>query len=244
MMSYKKRVRAESVPDPEVSTAIVPKTPELVLPAVSDDVIEEVYQGICNLQRGATIALAVETGKLIVDRFYGGDLTGWRTHGSDEPSLRKLAAKFKDADGDTGISAAGLFRILGIYEINERFDISTRKRLTSSHVRAVIGLPEPEQERLLTEADEKALTTRQLEEKVAKIRKKTNKDGRGRPPLPAFVKTMNMLGKLARDEDAFGELEMVRGMDAAEVQKVINQVLDMKGRLVELEDGLRKRIAS
>jgi hypothetical protein len=220
--------------------ALPPEPQETALePVVDDELITEVYEEIRSLQRDATIELAVKMGELIVERFYGGRLDAWREHGQKESSLRKLAAKFED--DESGMSAAGIYRVVAIYELDQRLGVSARKQLTVTHIRAVIGLPQAEQKRLLDQAEAKGWTTRQLEDKAATARKKEG-DGRGRHPLPAFVKTANWLGKLVEQEDSFGDLDALEGMDEDAVEATARKITTMRQKLEALEGKLQDRL--
>jgi chaperonin cofactor prefoldin len=216
-----------------------PEVDDALAPVVDDRLISSVYEEIRSLQRDATIELAVKMGELIVKRFYGGRLEAWREHGPKESSLRKLAAKFED--DESGMSAAGIYRVVAIYELDQRLDVSSRKRLTVTHIRAVLGLPPAEQKRLLDQAEAKGWSTRQLEDKAAGVRKREG-DGRGRPPLPAFVKTANWLGKLVEQEDSFGDLDALEGMDEDAVEATARKVTSMREKLEELEEKLQERL--
>jgi hypothetical protein len=140
--------RKRRAPRPAAPPEVLPPEPEegALQPVVDDNVIASVYEEIRSLQRDATIDLAVKMGELIVKRFYGGRLDAWREHGPKESSLRKLAAKFED--DESGMSAAGIYRVVAIYELDQRLSVSSRKQLTVTHIRAVLGLPLAEQERL------------------------------------------------------------------------------------------------
>jgi len=231
---------------PEAGTTALAKAPaegEVLEPGstVPDKVVDEVYTKIVGMQRDATVDLAVEMGKLIVDTFYQGDFQGWREHGNKEASLRKLAARFENDEESTGMSAAGIYRVVAIYELDKRLNVSARKHLTVTHIRSVIGLPPAEQKRLIDEAEGNEWTTRKLEEVVAKVRKKSS-DGRGRPALPAFVKTLNALGKLAIREDAFADLDQINELDEEATKGALTSVTGMRERLVEIEGKLQARL--
>ena len=84
------------------------------------------------------------------------------------------------------ISASALFRALGIYELKLRFAEHPMWRiLTTCHLRAVLGLPESEQSRLLDLATEGSWTAQALESAAALSREnhKTSRGGRPRKLL-------------------------------------------------------------
>ncbi|MFZ5480498.1 MAG: hypothetical protein ACOZNI_27295, partial [Myxococcota bacterium] len=116
------------------------------------------------------------------------------------------------------------------------------KHLTLTHLRAVLGLPEKDQERLLAAAEEKAWTTRQLEDKAAKVRK-SEADGRGRKPDPGFVKGIRRLGKLLDEKDAwFGDLEKVEELEPDQAKALWDHVTGMKLQCEALQKALEGRV--
>jgi hypothetical protein len=122
-----------------------------------------------------------------------------------------------------------------------RRDVSSRKWPPMTHLCALLGLPPAEQKRLLDQAENKGWTTRQLEDKAASVRKKEG-DGRGRPPLPAFVKTANWLGKLVEQGDSFGDLDALEGMDEDAVEATARKITSMRQKLEELEGKLQETL--
>lgn len=208
---------------------------------VPDRVIDEVYRGILRLHRDATIELAVQMGRLIIEGFFGGRFEPWREHGPKETSLRRLAARFDTGDAP-GLSATGIHRVISIYEMEHRLQVSVRKHLTLTHVRAVIGLPPDDQSRLLAAAEAKRWTTRVFETKVARVRREIA-GGRGRPPLPAFLKTTNLLSRVAADQNAFADLDLVAGMEKEQAEKILLSMSSLEDRLTALKERLMERLA-
>lgn len=212
---------------------------EMLPPAVDDAVVDEVVETIHALTRGATVDLSIRIGGLIVEKFYGGDLATWHSRGAKDASFRRLADRLGD-DGE--VSAAKLSRMVGIYEMDTRLGVSARKHLTATHLRAVLGLPDAQQRRLLDQTESKGWETRKLEEEAAKVRKK-NANGRGRPPLPAFVKSIGRLGRMLEDGDAlFGDLDAVEDLDADEAEELWKTVTGMKLKCEQLQKALAPRV--
>jgi hypothetical protein len=194
------------------------------------------------MQRDATVDLAVRMGELIVKRFYRGKLDAYRQHGQREASLRKLARRFEDEDG-TGVSAAGIYRAVAFYELDRRLGLTDRKHLTVTHIRALIGLPAADQEALLAAADEQHLTSTELEKRAAAARKRA-RGNRGRPRLPAFLKTTNQLARLASQVDAFADLDLVQQLDDDDLEEARRKVLVVRERLAVLEAALTRTSAA
>lgn len=212
---------------------------ELLPPAVPDHVVDAVYEQIQDLHRGATLELWNRIGELIISSFYGGELAAWRERGPKDSSFRKLASRFEDSD----ISASRLSRMVGVHELSQRLGVASLQQLSTTHLAAVLGLPDAEQKRLIEQAAEKNLTTRELRERAQAARKKAG-DGRGRPPLPAFVKTINILGKLVESgEDAFGDIDKVEDLDEEESTRLYQAVTGMRLRCEKLQKLLEPRTA-
>lgn len=122
--------------------------------------------------------MALTIGRIVIEEIYDGDLTSWRQRGPKDTSLRHLAV-----DPRLTISASALYRALGIYELKIRHaDHPMWEMLTVCHLRAVLGLPAPEQTRLLDLATASSWTTQALEQAAAASRDchKTSRGGRPR----------------------------------------------------------------
>lgn len=208
-----------------------PKNPpdpaELLPPTVPDAVLDALVADLRTLQRDATLDLALAMGELIVERIYAGDLAAWRDRGVKDASFRKLSKRLEDAE-IPGLSAAGLSRAVGVWELEQRVGLTRRPQLNVSHARAVLGLQDAQQERLLGMAEAKDWTADRLEREVARIRKRDG-GGKGRPPLPAFVKGVNQLERMLAD-DAFADLDRVDGLPAQERTRMRASVAAMKAQ--------------
>src|SRR5262245_50979504 len=74
-------------------------------PRASDEVVDQVVKEINALHTVRSLEAALGIGRIVVDRFYGGDFTSWRRHKTKEASFRKLAAR-----EDLSVSATSLYR--------------------------------------------------------------------------------------------------------------------------------------
>jgi hypothetical protein len=155
-----------------------------------DQVVEELNQ----LYRRAALDAALKMGQLIVDRFYRGDLTAWRNHAGKEASFRKLAAR---ADRDLQVSPTGLWRAVALYELTTRLELKNIRHLGMTHLRLVLGLPDHEQRRLLTNAEQMGWDTERLEEETAMLRGKLGNRA-GRPPVLPLVRAIRSLASDAQ----------------------------------------------
>jgi hypothetical protein len=197
-----------------------------VAKVVSDEEVDDLVRDLNDLHRGAALETALRIGELIVKRFYGGDLSAWRTHTTKEASFRKLAAR---ADRDLRISATGLWRAVALYELTTRLKITSPRYLTVTHLRLVLGLPDDEQRRLLASAEQMEWPTERLEEETARLRSQA-KNRFGRPAMLPLVRVMRLLAKeaqraggMATEDDYIAPLtsEQIRA-----VHKVANEVKD------------------
>jgi len=217
------------------ATLAVPEQELLPAQEVSDRVIDQVAQDIRRLQRDATIGLALHIGELIIRNLYGGDFSTWRSHGSKDVSFRKLTVLLQE-----DLSVSVLYRSVAIYELADRMGVSTWKHLGVSHVRAVLGLPMKEQERILSAAEEKAWTVDRIEQEVAKSRKELETGAkRGRPALPAFVKSIHYMKRFVEEEELLGGLEEVRNLDAGELSELEQTDTTLQARLHEVLKRLK-----
>lgn len=227
---------------PGKKKALAPEAPAEVLPAgVTDKVIDEVYEEIQNIHRESLLHVAVATGRIVVERFFGGDLEAWQERGPKDTSFRKLAAKFGEGD----LSASGLHRAVNIYALDQKHGVSGRKHLTATHVRALIGLSDQEAERLIRHTEKNDWSAKKLETEATKARKKENTSGAGRPPLPAFVKTIRHLGKLndAKD-DSFGDMDDMDQLDADTAAELYQTIIGTESRLGVMKNALKIHLAN
>lgn len=224
---------------PAADDALPTTTADKEHPTVNDDVVTEVIAGIRAAQAKHGFALSRDIGQLVVEKFYDGDITAFRKRGPKDASLRKLAEH-----PDLPMSSTGLYNALATYELLERLpDVYASKQLTPTHVRAVLPLPPPEQEKLLKRAEKKGMTVRELEEEARKVKARTKKSAGGRPRLPRFVKTINALRKYVdSDDDLFGDLDAVEKLDAEEAEALWKTVTGLKLKCEELQKLLQASV--
>lgn len=162
--------------------------PARVCRCVDSGVIDDVVHELRHLAHRAALDLALEVGRVIVDRFYGGRTDVWRQRGKRCASFRKLAAR-----PDLPMSASGVYRAVAIYEVWQRIGgIATWKHVGACHLRAVLSLPPADQDTVLLRAEAQRLSVRELEDTVAELRS-VRADRRGRPRQSPVVRTMRSL---------------------------------------------------
>ncbi len=135
----------------------------------------------------SALDFALSVGLLIVQGLYGGNLAAWRARGRGDLSFRQLSRK-------TRVSASVLYRAMAVYEMSCRMDV-VQWGLPMSHLRAVIGLPDADQCRLLQQAKRAHWTVLEMERACAVVRKRGRKTPLGRPPSPALIKGISKLSR-------------------------------------------------
>ncbi len=213
-------------------------TTDLLPPAVSDSELDRVVAQINRLFQRASLTMVLGVGELIVDRFYSGDLEAWRCRGVKDASFRKLTAR-----PDLQLSTAGLYRAVATYELCMRLGVSSWRHLGVSHLYAVLGLEHEQQRRLIAQAEDHAWTVRELGARASAMRIKAP-GKRGRPRLPAFVKTVGKLGRILDDDgEPFGDLEKLDDLSDEEAQRLHRTVADMRARCERLERKLERKLS-
>jgi hypothetical protein len=99
------------------------------------------------------------------------------------------------------MSASAIYRSVAIYELWQRLGPgATWKHVGACHLRAVLGLPAPDQEEVLLQAERERLTVRQLDELVAGIRAQRS-DRRGRPPRRPLARALHDVHRAIEELD-------------------------------------------
>jgi len=226
-------LREASAPEPEV------------LPApVSDQEIEAVHDELRRMHHAATLELAIAMGRLIIDRFFGGSLDSWRQRGEQDASLRRLTARLSGDAEQSGLSPLTVYRAVGIYDLEDRFRISSRKCITASHARLLIGLPQTEVEHLIRHTEKNTWTAERMEEDAKDRRKKLQKARKGRPALPAFLKTVHHFDTLLdKGETAFGDLDAIASLSCEDAARLHATTVRMQVRCEEMSRLLAERMS-
>jgi hypothetical protein len=210
------------------------------VPAVGSggEILDALVRDLNRLQNRAGLELAVAMGGLIVERFYGGDLSRWRQHRAREISFRKLAAR---ADRDLRVSPTLLYRAVALYELTSRLGPERIRGLSMTHLRIVLGLPAAEQAALLEAAIEEKWPSERLDRAAAKVRL-TLARPRGRPAAPPLVRALRKLaGTWERVESAV-HVDEQTDLSDAEAQRVSEALTDIRKRLDKVDQRLASRI--
>jgi hypothetical protein len=192
-------------------------------PSVADEVVDEVVRELNDLHRGAALETALRMGRLIVTRFYAGDLTAWRRHTTKEASFRKLASR---ANSDLRISPTALYRCVALYELVERLALDTLRNLGVTHLRLVLGLPEDQQRRLLAAAEDEGWPSDRLEGEAARVRGKMPRKA-GRTAMPPLIRITRTIGQLSRRARGMGSEKEDLGRFTREDLRAVHQALEV-----------------
>jgi hypothetical protein len=154
---------------------------------------------------------ALTIGRVVIEEVYEGGLSGWRQRGTRDTSLRRLAA-----DPRLTISASALYRAIALYELKVRLaDHPMWQGLTVCHIRAVLGLPEAEQLRLLDLAIQHCWTIHAMDEAAASSREKHRTSRGGRPRKNRVTRAIEDAERALLDEDeALEDPEALREMSS------------------------------
>ncbi len=174
-------------------------------------------------------------GQYVVDTFFDGDYANFNKRGDGHLTFHDLATR-----DDLIVSKSVLHRSVQILELHKRLGEPEWRRVTATHYREVLALEDKHQATLLERAEKEGWSSREL---AVAAKKKKPSDGRGRPPLPSFVKAIGKLGKLVDDhETLFGDFDKLEKLDPLEAEALYQRVLDVRKACEDLQDRLRPRV--
>lgn len=178
------------------------------LPADALADLTAALRGIRKLDRLVT---AVQTGKLIIDSLFGGDLHRWRAR------ARADTYTTLESHAELPMSAADLYRSVRAYELCERFPwLLTSKLFTLSHVTELFVLDETTQAALLSEARERRWTVRRLRKAVHQAT--VARSSTGRPRTSQALKTVT---RLLNADSAFDGMDSLLSLDPSTAQRLL-----------------------
>lgn len=189
-----------------------------------------------SVQRGASLGLALDVGRIVVDTLYGGDLSRWRARQRKDNALRSLSRR-----ADLPLSTSTLYRALALYELSQREGTAGLHQLGVSHLRAVLGLPPAAQSALLAAAARERWTVARLEREASAQRSPARARG-GRKPIAPYIKSIRRIVQLTSPEALEG-LERCEELDATQLDELARQIGRARARLARLEHVLPKKRA-
>lgn len=199
--------------------------------ALTSDPVEQALARIRHVTRSMSLQVALEIGEIVFELIFGGDARLMRERGPKEISFRRLALH-----PDLPVSASTLWRSVGIYELSRRMpQLARSEHLGASHVRAVLGLPQREQEQLLRRAETERWELSRLESHAA-----TRRRGRGgRPPKLEILKALDTLRRVAAiPVSTFGDRAAVKRMTSEDIDVALATLNELDARLRELQKVL------
>lgn len=190
--------------------------------------LDELVTELTHIWNRSAVSTLVAVGETLIRWCYDGDIERWRARGANA-WLRRL-------EGHERLP----FKRKTIYLAVHFYDLSLRLHectflgdLGVGHVRAVLGLKQEEQLRLLSAAHKERWTIAQLTEEAAAERRSNRKSGR--PPTPTHVKVERQLRQhLHALRDLVHDPMLVEVCSPERIARLINAVLVMES---ELEDG-------
>ncbi len=202
--------------------------------ALSGDPVEVALAQIRLVARTASLQLALDVGEIVFFAFFDGDPAKLRERGPKDMSFRRLALH-----PELPMSATNLWRAVAIYELSSRFSLVRRsKHIGITHVRVVLGLPEPDQEELLLRAENERWHVSHLQAQ-AQLRRKGSG---GRPRKPAILKTLDALRRVAGlPVSVFADRRAVRRLGDEDVDVALETLRELEERTTELRKVLRER---
>lgn len=205
----------------------------------TDDPIELAAAEIRQVARVATLEMTLNVGEIVFRHLYQSDVELFHKNGQKDVSLRQLAERT-----ELGMSRATLWRAVSTYELSLRVpQLRKAQHLGVSHVRAVLGLPTRDQERLLAKAEREKLDVASVERAAASAR--SSRSGGGRPAKLDFMKAVDALMRVAGLPPSwFADRRAAAKMKADDVECALAMLDDLETRIGNLRDVLEDRKGS
>ena len=193
---------------------------------------EETEQLVLELKRvwcRSAVSTLVEVGGLIVRHCYGGDIEAWRHRGANAP-LRRL-----EQHSRLPFSRKTVYLALHFYDLSMRLEGQPfLHELGVGHLRAVLGLPGSEQERLLNAAIAGSWTIAELTKEAAAARRLSGRRT-GRPPAPEGVRaTRRLLQHVDALEQLLSDDSLIERCSPERLLRLRTRLADIKVELAEL----------
>jgi hypothetical protein len=211
---------------------------------LSNQEIGIVIAQLKRITRSANLEYALRVGAVIIHNFYGGDTSAWRSRGRKSSSLRRLAMH-----PDLPFSHGSLYRCVAIFDLCERLRAPSRwEHLGASHLRIVLGLSPPLQEKFLATANDNRWTVKALQSAVEREKSVRVTRG-GRRPEAALVKRLKTLSRCLEEyhgdatrADFLSRDDIQKGMSfLADARLVLDQVSGLLGSALTRTDSEQGR---
>lgn len=203
------------------TTSFHPSTPSSRATAAISGVVakphqlDELIAQLRPFQGSNTLATCLEVGRLVLARFYGGSLESFRALGTKHVSFRKLSEV-----PELPFSGLFLYRAVCIYDVYYRHSAWRFSHNGMSHFRAVLSLPDEVQRDLLDSSEEQGWTVNRLQHE-ASLRRASAPEIGGRPPRPAFLKSLRSLRKHPKPGyHGYADIERASELEPCERQEL------------------------
>ena len=156
--------------------------------AVDSVLVQSAVQRINEIHRNKGIETARAIGEYLLDAFFDGDVTAFRSKGKKHASLRALAVR-----DDVAVSYTVIWYSIAVLEVLRQLPADIGAALPLSHHRLLVHVKDEDLRRELAEvAVEDDLTKRQLAEKIKALEAEEALEGKkaGRPALPLWAKSL------------------------------------------------------
>lgn len=178
------------------------------------DQLDGLVEQLCQMKRNthSVLCLAIDVGRLIVERVYKGDHEELRRHGKGHPGFRLLARH-----PQLPFSRNTLWRYVGVSELVSRMPGLVRcKMLTVAHMSAVLRLEREAQERMLKLAVKQRWPATVLEQEVKKI-----SAAHGRKHTPSVMVAIRRLERLRADVPDLGRVDELAEKERERIRRVV-----------------------
>ncbi len=191
---------------------------------------DAVAQALENVSTLHSLQAALEVGQIVFQRVFKSDERLLRARGKKNSSFRKLAAHPR-----LGMSPSSLWRAVAIFELSRRFPELTQYAHTGvGHISVLLGLPEPEQFRLLRATEAGRWTRRRLQKEAAAVRGAQQQDN---PlPRPRLLDKLAGLELLARDAMPDDVAEIAPN----EASEALDSLARLRTQLEDAEQRIRR----
>jgi len=199
---------------------------------------DRVVEGIREIHLRKGLEYYLELGQFLIDEMFGGDSGAFRERGTKHATFRSLEERH-----DLPVSYVTLHQAVRVREQFDSLPEDARNELTYSHHRALLPVrTDAVRSRLAATAVEEGWTVAHLKQQVT-LEEASVRLGekRGRKPLPKFEKTLNLIGKVLRSDDAFADLERIDDLDDARVAELHDIVLSLQDKAQEIQDRIGAR---
>lgn len=242
-MTEETEAAAETEAGAETEAAAVEVIEAGVPATVDEGLVREAIEEIRKRMVVGATATAHGVGEYLLDTFFGGKPEMYRSRAKDGNPSFDAVVNHPDLK-HLGLKRSSLYNCIGTWIQFQELGMPELQSLPVTHQVALLSAPEGAKKKLAAKAARDGLSVKALKEEVEKARKKDPEKGKaGRPPLPAFVKSIHALSKFVKNpETVFGNLDEIDDLEEAEAQKLYQTVTGMKIQCERLQKELERKV--